>query len=169
LGSRGIAYPDEDFHDRDAEGALWRRVPSRQGQGRPEFARVHTLRQRRVMRNLRCQICAGPADRTEQGVLWLLHDDREDSPDWPENVTAAHPPLCLPCAVRSVQSCPHLRDQYVPVRVRNPEMHGVYGVLYRAGRVTPEPSDDVIVPYGDPRMRWTLASQLVRPLRDARS
>ena len=77
-GGRGIAYEDELTHDRDAHGMLWRRSTLRPGQGRPLFGRVHTARQRRTMRQLLCQICGGPADRTDQGVLWLLGDHHED-------------------------------------------------------------------------------------------
>ena len=74
----GIAYLDESFTDRDRNGVLWFRTPFQQGQGRPEFGRVHPLRQRRTMLRLLCQVCAGPADRTDDGVLWLLQDHQED-------------------------------------------------------------------------------------------
>src|SRR3989442_68826 len=80
---RGIAYADEISADRDIHGVLWHRTYSRPRRGRPEFGNVHSLRQRRAMRRLLCQVCGGPADRTQDGVLWLLPDHREDWPGWP--------------------------------------------------------------------------------------
>src|SRR5690349_16017407 len=73
-GGTGIAFADEILSDRDRHGALWQRMPSRPGHGRPEFGKVHSGRQRRAMRNLLCQVCAGPADRDDRGTLWLLPD-----------------------------------------------------------------------------------------------
>jgi hypothetical protein len=159
-GSVGIAYRDEGFNERDIDGVLWSRTPSRPRVGRPVFSHVHPLRQRRVMRSLRCQICAGPADRTEHGVLWVLHDDRDDWHGWPENMAATHPPVCLTCAPKAIRLCPHLCGGYVAVRVQDPEPYGVYGTLYRPGPLFAEPVNDVTLPYGDPRIPMLLASQL---------
>lgn len=164
--SPGIAYRDEVPHDRDSHGVLWRRSTLRPGQGRPEYGDIHTARQRRTMRRQLCQICAGPADRTEQGVLWLLGDDRDDWPNWPEQMGATHPPVCLPCAGKSVRLCPYLRRNYVAVRVRSPQIGGVYGALYHPGPHGPQAVDNVTVPYDDPRLAWVLAAQLVMALHD---
>src|SRR5262245_33889083 len=79
----GIGYLDETVADRDRNGVLWLRTPFRPGQGRPEFGKVHPLRQRRTMQRLLCQVCAGPADCTEDGVLWLLQDHQKDWRSWP--------------------------------------------------------------------------------------
>ncbi|SDC27287.1 hypothetical protein [Actinokineospora iranica] len=46
-GGMGIGYADEILADRDSKGVLWDRVTGKRGQGRPEFAKVHPLRQRR--------------------------------------------------------------------------------------------------------------------------
>jgi hypothetical protein len=82
----GIAYQDETLADRDRNGVLWHRTPFIPGQGRPDFGRVHPLRQRRTMQRLLCQVCAGPANTTEDGVLWLLKDHRGDWPAWPDGM-----------------------------------------------------------------------------------
>ncbi|MDT3396997.1 hypothetical protein RKE29_10115 [Streptomyces sp. B1866] len=161
----GIAYPDEILHDRDEHGVLWSRTVLSPGRGRPEFGRIHTLRQRRAMRRLLCQICAGPADRTEQGVLWLLGDDREDWPNWPEMMAATHPPVCLPCARVAVRACPYLHGHAVAVRVREAPVEGVYGTLYAPGNPFPTPLRNETVTYDDPAIRWVCAGQLVRSLR----
>jgi len=119
LGEQGIAYADEHVMDRDQDGVLWARCPVRRGWGRPVFGEVHPLRQRRAMRRLLCQVCAGPADRTKDGVLWLLVDWRHDWPDWPNRMGVIEPPICVPCARLSVRVCPTLRRRgAVAVRAR---------------------------------------------------
>ncbi|MEU8625460.1 hypothetical protein [Streptomyces sp. NPDC048669] len=163
-GGRGVGYLDEHLYDRDQEGVLWRRIPSKQGRGRPDFVRVHALRQRRVMRRLLCQVCGRPADRNEQGVLWLMSDYRDDWEDWPEGMVTPHPPVCLPCAAISTQSCPHLRKQFAAVRVKEPEITGVYGARYDPRNFVLGPVDDATMNYGDPGIYWVIASQLVMGL-----
>lgn len=159
----GIAYADETMGDRDGNGVLWPRMPSRPGHGRPEFGKVHPLRQRRAMRRLLCQVCAGPADRTGLGVLWMLRDFRADWPGWPERMAAIEPPVCLPCAHTSIRACPSLREGYVTVRVRESTVSGVYGVRYQPGTLAPV--EDATLAFDDPDIRWVRAAQLVRELR----
>jgi hypothetical protein len=128
----GIAYLDETVIDRDDKGVLWYRTPSRPRQGRPEFGRVHPLRQRRAMRRLLCQVCGGPADHTSDGVLWLLKDHREDWPGWPENMAVTEPPVCAPCVRVASRLCPALRKGAVTVRVRHcPEFGARFTVVDR--------------------------------------
>ncbi|MFF0290414.1 hypothetical protein [Streptomyces sp. NPDC005262] len=101
VGPRGgIAYQDEGPYDRDADGYRWLRAPAKQGCGRPDFGRVHPLRQRRVMRRLLCQDCGGSADQDERGTLWLLEDHRAHWEGWPIGLLTTHPPVCAPCARR---------------------------------------------------------------------
>jgi hypothetical protein len=157
----GIRYADETLADRDRNGVLWRRVPSRPGRGRPQFGKVHPLRQRRAMRRLLCGICGGPADRSDLGVLWVLRDYRDDWLGWPEGMAATEPPVCLPCARLSVRLCPALRKGYVSLRVADSTVAGVYGIRYRLGQGT----DDATVTFEDPAIRWICAAQLVRELR----
>ncbi|MFE7330832.1 hypothetical protein ACFU8W_39020 [Streptomyces sp. NPDC057565] len=163
IGPRGgITYQDEGPYDRDADGYLWLRAPAKQGCGRPEFGRVHPLRQRRVMRRLLCQVCGGPADQDERGTLWLLEDHRTDWEGWPNGLLTTHPPVCVPCAREAVRSCPNLRSGCVAVRVGSSDVSGIYGVRYLPG----SPMTSGVVEYGDPAGRWVLASQLVRGLSD---
>jgi hypothetical protein len=162
----GIAFADETFGDRDEHGVLWRRVPSRPGNGRPHFGQVHPLRQRRTMRRLLCQVCAGPADQSERGTLWLVPDHRGDWPQWPEHMAATEPPVCLPCARTSIRACPALRESHVAIRVGRSEISGVYGAFYRPGPTVPLPATDAILAFDDPAIRWTCAGQLVRELLD---
>ncbi|MEV8393178.1 MULTISPECIES: hypothetical protein [unclassified Streptomyces] len=160
----GIAYANELPHDRDEDGALWIRRQLRQGRGEPEYGNVHAERQRRVMSSLLCQVCAGPADRDERGVLWLLEDNRGDWAGWPNDLLTTHPPVCLPCAREAVRHCPHLLGGHVAVRVKQSDIFGVYGTRYQPGRLRPVAGSPVVVPYGDPAIRWVLAGQQVRGL-----
>ncbi|QMU70925.1 hypothetical protein [Streptacidiphilus sp. P02-A3a] len=170
---RGIGYADEKAGDRDRHGILWRRTPTRVGRGRPEYKQVHARRQREVMTDLRCQVCAGPASRAEAGWLWLLHDDRAvEPPGWPELAAATHPPLCVPCARASTQTCPHLYGAALAVRVADPRLWGVMGNIYAPSpldRRRPRPVHSGLVPYTSPLTRWVLASQMVRMLHDCTS
>jgi hypothetical protein len=162
----GIAYADERAYDRDRHGVLWTRTPSQPGKGRPEFGKVHALRQRLAMGGLRCQICRMPADRSADGVLWLLDADPDDPGLWSGDERTAHPPVCMPCAVRSTSACPHLRRACTVVRVSAFALSGVRGALYRPGRRAPEPVDVAFLRFGDPLMSWMRAGQLVMHLRE---
>lgn len=158
----GIAYADETLTDRDKYGVLWQRMPSRPGHGRPQFGKVHSLRQRRAMNRLLCGVCGGPPDQTDQGTLWLITDFRDDWPDWPEGMAAIEPPVCLPCARLAARACPALRKGHATVRVGQSTVAGVYGIRYQPGHE----ADDAIVTFKNPTIRWTCAAQLVRELRD---
>jgi hypothetical protein len=127
---------------------------------------VHPLRQRRTMQRLLCQVCAGPANSTTDGVLWLLKDHREDWPTWPNGMGVTEPPTCLPCIRMSLRLCPALRNGAAVVRVGSFVEAGVYGTLYRGGR-TPKAVGPATVPFEDPAIRWVRAVSLVRELRDS--
>lgn len=163
---RGIAYLDETVTDRDSRGVLWFRTPSRPGHGQPLFAKVHPVRQRRAMQRLLCNVCARPADQTDDGVLWLLRDFRNDWPGWPRNMGAVEPPVCVPCVRVATRMCPALRKGAVAVRVRHAPIAGVRGTLYRSGGLAPVAVGEVTVAYEDSRIRWVRAINLVRELQD---
>ncbi|MER6626786.1 hypothetical protein ABT301_00810 [Streptomyces sp. NPDC000987] len=163
---RAIGYADETIHDRDEHGVLWARMTLAYGKGKPMWRRVHFQRQRRAMRKLLCQVCGRPADRNEQGVLWLLGDDRRAWPNWPEGMAATHPPVCLPCAQIATQLCPYLQQGFVAVRVGDSEVAAVYGERYAPRPPFPRVEEDAITHLDDPRIRWVIAAQLVRELFD---
>jgi hypothetical protein len=163
----GIAYPTETLRDRDERDVLWTTMATRIGSGRPLFATMHPVRQRRTMLRLRCQVCAGPADRTEDGCLWLRPGGGDAG--WSVGRDTIFPPLCRPCARVSVRACPALRPGFLAVRAHS-RVTGVTGVRFQPGRRFPALApgdDDEVIRYGHPRARWTLATQLVRTLQDA--
>jgi hypothetical protein len=118
------------------------------------------------MRRLLCQVCGQPADRTEQGVLWLLTDHREDWLNWPENMANTYPPVCLPCAQVAIHGCPALQAGHVAIRAKTFPVCGVYGVFYEAGYPHPRSVKDIVATHSNPAIRWTRAAQLVRSIQD---
>jgi hypothetical protein len=160
----GVAYLDETLADRDRNGVLWFRTSFRHGQGHPVFGQVHPMRQRRTMLRLLCQVCAGPADRTDDGVLWLLKDHREDWPSWPEGMGVTEPPICLPCVRTSVRMCPALRRGAAAVRVRSYPVAAVYGVVYTGS--PPVAVGAASVRLDNPAVRWVRAFSVIRELSD---
>jgi hypothetical protein len=119
------------------------------------------------MRRLLCNVCGGPADRTEHGVLWLIRDLRDDWPNWPDRMGANEPPVCLPCVRLASRLCPALREGAIAIRARRYPVAGVHGMLYRStGSPWPAVVGHATVAYEDPARRWVLASKLVRELHD---
>jgi hypothetical protein len=108
----------------------------------------------------------GPADQTDEGVLWLLRDHRDDWRGWPEGMASVEPPICVPCVEVSLKLCPALRRGAAAVRVREFPIVGVRGALYRKGVFAPIATEAVNVAYDDPAVRWLVASALVRELHD---
>jgi hypothetical protein len=161
----GIAFADESAGDRDSDGVLWARITAQPSHGRPQFAVIHSLRQRRAMRRLLCQVCAQPADRNQDGVLWLLPDYYRRH-DGPENYDVTEPPICLACAPIAIRLCPALRNGYIAVRARTTPVCGVKGLVYRAGHPAPVLIREELVHRASPAIRWTLAEHLVRTLRE---
>jgi hypothetical protein len=159
----GIAYADETPADRDEYGVLWLSSTGDLGTGRPLYKEQHGLRQRRAMADLLCQVCAGPADQTGQGTLWLLPAE----PGMPRRGATRHPPICLPCARISVRACPALRAGFALVSARS-QVYGVSGLLYAPGGAKPEISiwdvPDLIIAHGSRLAPWVLALQLHRML-----
>lgn len=160
----GIAYADESLTDRDHDGVLWSRATARPGKGRPDFARAHSLRQRRAMGRMLCQVCGGAADCSEDGALWLLQDHREDWSDWPNTMGVTEPPICLSCVHTSARLCPALRRGAIAIRVRRYPIAAVYGHLYTGSDLTT--AEAATVRLNSPRIRWVRAVHLVRELND---
>ena len=167
-GGLGIAYPDETLTDRDSRGLLWQRVTVGQGKGRPIFGDVHTSRQRRAMRRLLCQVCGAPCDQNEQGILWLLRDERGSWDGWPTGMGTTEPPACTPCVDLATRQCPALRGNHVLIRAQQAPISGAFGWYFRPGPDRPVPVNDggSIWTPGDPLRHWFLATRLVRELRD---
>jgi hypothetical protein len=105
---------------------LWARRRQAPGDGRPTFGKMHPVRQRRAIRTLLCQVCAGPASRTSRGWLFVMPGSPGSDV---EGSLCTKPPICEPCAQLALRHCPHLTDP-VAVRVRKPRIWGVLGDQY---------------------------------------
>jgi hypothetical protein len=151
----GIAYAGEHVMDRDRYGVLWELRAFARGHGTPLLGQIHPQRQRITMGGMACQWCKNPAHVTEQGTLFVLDSPTGD--DLPEGVVTAQPPVCLRCAPRAVDRCPVLRHGHSAALVRRADVEGVYGRVYTP---TLDTYQRAYVPYGDPRIPWTLAGQL---------
>lgn len=164
----GIAYAGAPGRGVDENGILWKLWDDIQGSGEPLWKDVHAPRQQRAMRESLCQVCGGPADRNEQGTLWLLEDMRDEGPRWPDGYFTLHPPVCTPHAPVAAKLCPHLRETgVVPVRVKNVILDAVYGQRYartRLGLVAVEKKD--IFRTRSWAAKWVLAGQLAATLDD---
>ncbi|WP_328461608.1 hypothetical protein [Streptomyces sp. NBC_00448] len=163
-----LSYADEHPLDRDRFGILWRRLGVSPGVGKPEYGRVHGLRQRRTMLRVLCQVCGGPADRTCDGVLWLMGRAEYEREPWPAPIESPHPPVCLNCTVQAVRLCPHLRHHYIAVRARRFHLSGVHGALHVAGFPEPRVIDTETLALDDTRTAWLRAGQLIMRLTDYR-
>lgn len=164
----GIGYADETVLDRDEWNVLWARLAGRIGTGRPLLTTLHSLRQRRAMLRLWCQVCANPADRNDDNkALWLLPHTLIPE-DGPEGMATTQPPVCADCARLSVRMCPALRTGHVALWAST-RVLGVTGVVFQpAGPYPRLAATDYadVVRFTDPAIRWTLAAQQVRELID---
>jgi hypothetical protein len=105
-GRQQLRYRDEHPLDRDRHGIVWHRVAWAPGQGRPLFAEIHTLRQRRAMSRVLCQVCAGP------GEVWmtpaLLWNDHLAEHGSAVPYATNDPPVCRRCALLAATHCPEI-------------------------------------------------------------
>ncbi|MFE7456443.1 hypothetical protein [Streptomyces sp. NPDC057554] len=159
-----IAYADERPDDRDDDGVLIGRISASPGQGRALYREMHVRRQYECMTNLLCQICGEPASENTDGVLFLDWRHRKSPATWPERSLTKMPPLCEPCAVRSIAECPHLANEPTCAAIRTPDPRawGVSGSLYRPVKggwyCYPGTAE---IPYGDFRLHAMVSSALM--------
>ncbi|MFI6909858.1 hypothetical protein ACIBKY_51960 [Nonomuraea sp. NPDC050394] len=141
-------------------GVLWHRQEVTRA-GRPAWQCVNTLRQRRCMLRLLCQVCGRPArDRSTRRISWLL----ADPPGQVGGVQFTHtPPTCRTCIPLALRLCPRLDASAKVCTVARSEPYGVVGEIYSPasdGVVVVKPSLEIpLDAYRD--LEWTLASQLI--------
>ncbi|WP_369228787.1 hypothetical protein AB5J56_00190 [Streptomyces sp. R21] len=170
-GAARLGYWDETREDRDVRSVLWSRVSQSIGDdglpaGEPKWRLVHPARQRETMLKLRCQVCVGDA-RTPDGILFL-ESKKDGVPTSSTTVRTAQPPVCRRHAHMAAKRCPYLAEHgSVALLAQSAPLYGVIGTphAYSGNGVQVLAGNDVPVPYGDPALRWFLASQLVRTLR----
>lgn len=159
-----LGYADElPAADRRME-ALWVRVPLGRGEGTPNLAGVHPLRQRQCMTFLLCQVCGGPTvgSRRDERHLFVMRAANGLA----EGARTHLPPVHEACAVEAVRDCPHLRKGYCAALVKHTPAWGIAGVEYDPGTLqalAPAAGEELAyVAYDDePRIRWVLAAREV--------
>ncbi|MGW5927215.1 hypothetical protein ACWF2L_13320 [Streptomyces anulatus] len=168
-----LSYWDQAADDRDARGALWVRaseILSRSGQpvGRP-LQGVHPARQSDTMRRQRCRVgfCPARLEYTSGHAYLYLVTENERRADG--GYRTAQPPVCLEHALLCAESEQRFQGGYTALLVTASNASGVLGTRY-------EPLDDDVTvaavgpdqefhPYAArDRLRWVLASRLVRDL-----
>lgn len=101
------------------------------------------------------------------GVVFL--ESKKDGVPTPSTtVWTAQPPVCRRHARMAAKRSPSLAEHgSVALLVQSAPLYGVIGTPheYASNGVHVLARDDIPVPYGDPTLRWFLASQLVRTLR----
>ncbi|MFF2618824.1 hypothetical protein [Kitasatospora sp. NPDC058046] len=161
----GIGYADENAADRDEMGVLILRHHQAPGTGTARLKLVHPARHHRSMAGELCQGCGGEPDRTAAGTLWLMPREEGAPTRWPEGAVVEHPPICLPCALRSRAACPEgRRCGWAAVRVGDSDLWGVAGPVYDGGR--PQEIAHDRLSYDNPRLGWIAASRWLRTLWD---
>ncbi|MGW7090075.1 hypothetical protein ACWGH2_42200 [Streptomyces sp. NPDC054871] len=173
-GNPRLGYWDEMPEDRDVRGVLWSRVSQSIGAdrlptGEPKWRLVHPARQRECMLKLKCQVCVSDA-RAPEGILFL-ESKKGGIPTPSTTVLTAQPPVCQRHARMAARRCPYLAEHgHVALLAQNARLYGVIGTPheYTINGIRVLAADDDPVPYGEPALRWFLASQLVRSLRSFR-
>lgn len=149
-------------------GVLW----ARQGlhrRGRPEWKIINTLRQRRCMLRLLCQVCGeAAADPVDSRISWVLADDPGDTSAGAGYTNA--PPTCARCVPAAIASCPRLRCGAAVYSVGSAEPYGVIGDVLRPSRDRPVELERNVVISLDSfrRLEYALAKQLLVVLEDLR-
>ena len=147
-------------------GVLW----ARQGihrRGRPEWKVVNTIRQRRCMLHLLCQVCGQPAaDPVDGRISWVLADDPSDTSAGAGYTNA--PPTCARCIPEAIASCPRLRRGAAVYSVGSAEPYGIIGDVLRPSQRRPVEQERNVVISLDSfhRLEYALAKQLLVVLED---
>ncbi|MFJ7412853.1 hypothetical protein ACIQWZ_18850 [Streptomyces sp. NPDC098077] len=172
-----LSYWDQAADDRDARGALWARaseILSRSGQpvGQP-LPGVHPARQSETMRRQRCRVgfCPARLEHTSGHVYLYLVTKNQRRADG--SYRTAQPPVCIEHALLCAESEPRFQGGHTALLVTASNASGVLGTLYGplddGLNVAAVGTDQEFHPYADrDRLRWVLASRLVRDLTSYR-
>lgn len=171
-GGVGIAYADECSQADRRRDVLWQRHSVSRGAGTPFLAGIHPLRQRQAMSHLLCQVCGKSTfddDYARWGERHLVVARAVEGHPLGEGERTTTPPVCLPCALESVEACPHLRGgKATAALVREMRPWGAAGIVYHPETIEPirdgmDATEDGLTLVGveDPWIRWTLAEREV--------
>jgi hypothetical protein len=109
-------------------GVLWHRHGVSRA-GAPEWKRVNTIRQRRCMRHLLCQVC-GQSAVDDAGRIWWVMAEEPGLTAAGEPFTNA-PPTCPTCIPEARMLCPRLRKTAQVYTASSAEPYGVVADVHR--------------------------------------
>lgn len=156
-----LTYADGQggYIDRDSRGVLWMRYGNAPGEGEPLWAQVHVGRQRRAMRQARCQVCSVALDR--ERIPWLLPgQEAAIIPDEDSQVAVTvTAPCCEACWDTADRLCPYLGRTTASQRgwLHGVRRWGVLGDVYGSQGIHERLT---LVGDDDARMPLTLAKQM---------
>ena len=149
------------------EFGMWMLTTPTRREGTPDFGSTHSARQRKSMRELRCQVCGrAPAEGGGQR-LWTIPPNAEHSKLWLDHLVL-NPLTCEDCWRLVTQPdgpCPYVANVKVPAFTGRPgKVWGVSGTLMLPG----DRERDVAIPFGHPHLPWVLGRELIMQLTDPR-
>lgn len=161
----GVAYRDETPGERVLD-VLWLRHNDSPGEGEPQWKTVHTYRQRDAMLGPCCQVCG----RVIEGkVTWLMPLSMLAFETHKGRIKTSTPPTCEDCIEIAQSSCPHLGDKgSVVLDVRHYRHWGVFGDAFLPSTAGKALHTMIDVPFGDDRLKYVMAKQLVVEIFDWR-
>lgn len=99
--------------------AVW--SPFKPGEGKPLFAKPHSVRQRKSIAELRCTVCG---DRTEEGHRWWFPFGGYLDGWW----VSTESPVHFACAELALERCPMIRKRGM-TPIRFPRGHRVLAAM----------------------------------------
>ena len=162
-----LSYADASPQDRQL-GVLWARQALHR-RGRPEWKVVNTIRQRRCMLHLLCQVCGqSSADPWSGRISWVLADDPGDTSTGAGYTNA--PPTCARCVPEAIAGCPRLRRGAAVYSVGSAEPYGIIGDVMQPSPQRPvEVERNVVISLDSfHRLEYAIAKQLLAVLEDLR-
>ncbi|WP_371605068.1 hypothetical protein OG345_41720 (plasmid) [Streptomyces sp. NBC_01220] len=172
-GVVGLGYADELPTIDRRNGALWARRAVCPGKGVPSLAGVHPRRQPQAMAHLLCQVCG----HTTYDSLWDLWGERHlvllralrPGHVIAEGETTDSPPICLQCALESIEACPQIRQRWSAALVGYIQPWGVAGVPHDPDTLAPRPLIDGRLaprPFGHEEYNWLVAARDIVSLHE---
>ena len=155
--SKGERYVRREFD-------MWMLSGPTKREGTPDFGSTHSARQRKAMREQRCQVCGRSPSEGGGQRLWTIPDQGEHPKIWLEHLVL-NPPTCEQCwqyVNRTDGPCPFVAKTTVPAFTGPAKPWGVHGTL-----ILPSGGEQgVVVKFDHPHLPWVLGRELIMEVTD---
>jgi hypothetical protein len=134
-------------------------------EGTPEFGSTHSARQRKAMRELRCQVCGRSPKQGGGKRLWTIPPEGGEHEELWERNLVINAPTCEDCwrfVTQADGPCPYVARQKVPAFTGPSTPWGLSGTVVLPG----EHEVEVLMEFGDRRMMWLLGRELIMRVSD---